>query len=536
MRRGNNLFLRFPPVFWVVLIGLLWVTVDFPGRLGGDSPARLKIAHALWTGEEEVTDGGLTQDEIKKFRPEEQRLRGFKGVLGKDGKLHYGYEVGQALIMIPADWLATKLYRFFPKQDEWYFKRHAVSFFTFFPLSLLIILSCYWLLLRLGFSRNLSALSSIIWLICTTAFNSIHNQQRENQILLLMMLGYLSILLCLSQKKQIFALLSGTCAGFAFIMRSDAILHVFCLFIFLFGSIFLSKEADKRVSPKPIIFWVMGFSLMFFLGRTIEYFRFGGFWDFVPALAMKQIRTAEYLSSLPQLPDNYPFINPFYMGIVGALLTPAKSIFIYDPLLLPGLLIGIFAWRKIFPAVKLFIACASLSLIMFIIVLAKFDFWHGDPAWGVRYHLISVQLMLIPLTAILIKKMIMASKKICMLVCLLLVLAFCIQFLSIVFRPSLESHRIYYATFKRFFDFRIAERIDNICFLVHSKYLGKELDKADQKRMDVLIEKLNLLPFCFGRKRLFVFYLWISVLFTALLITPWFVKKAMQEIREKEFG
>ena len=190
MTRANNLFSRFPPVFWVIFIGLLWVIVDFPGRLGGDSPGRLKIAHALWTGEEEIPDPNKEDmpDEIKQLPENEQRLRAFKGVLGKDGKYHVGYESGQALLMIPADWLAVRLHRFFPKQDERYFRMHLVSFFTFFPLSLMIVLSCYWLLQLLGFGKSLSALSSIIWLICTTTFNSIHSQQRESQILLLMLL------------------------------------------------------------------------------------------------------------------------------------------------------------------------------------------------------------------------------------------------------------------------------------------------------------------------------------------------------------
>ena len=48
------------------------------------------------------------------------------------------------------------------------------------------------------------------------------------------------------------------------------------------------------------------------------------------------------------LPPNYPFIWSPEVGIWGVLFSPAKSIFIYDPLLVPCLGICIFYWRKFF--------------------------------------------------------------------------------------------------------------------------------------------------------------------------------------------
>jgi hypothetical protein len=61
----------------VALIALLWITIINPANLPPDTDVRLRMAHALWTGTEEVS---LPPN----YHPSSRLDR--VGVLGVDGK------------------------------------------------------------------------------------------------------------------------------------------------------------------------------------------------------------------------------------------------------------------------------------------------------------------------------------------------------------------------------------------------------------------------------------------------------------------
>jgi hypothetical protein len=89
----------------VALIALLWITIINPANLPPDTDVRLRMAHALWTGTEEVS---LPPN----YHPS-SRLD-HVGVLGVDGKRYEAYDMGQSLLMLPADWIGTQLSKVFP--------------------------------------------------------------------------------------------------------------------------------------------------------------------------------------------------------------------------------------------------------------------------------------------------------------------------------------------------------------------------------------------------------------------------------------
>jgi hypothetical protein len=124
-------------VFKVALIALLWIIVISSGKVSGDSLPRLQMAHAWWTGTPEVT--------YNPQEPPKSRLD-IPGVLGVGGKRYSAYDVGQPLLMLPADWLGSQLHQVFPKQDELFLRRVTVSIFTFIPLNVATILASFWLL------------------------------------------------------------------------------------------------------------------------------------------------------------------------------------------------------------------------------------------------------------------------------------------------------------------------------------------------------------------------------------------------------
>jgi hypothetical protein len=254
------------------------------------------------------------------------------------------------------------------------------------------------------------------------------------------------------------------------------------------------------------------------LGRVMDYFRFGSFWTTGATLARQQWHTDPIFSGLPEVPANFPFTNPPWVGIWGVLLSPAKSIFIYDPLLLPCLVLGIVLWRKLTPYLQWYLVTAILNLCLHIAFYSRLDFWHGDAAWGARYHVTSVHLLLIPLIALFIQHLLGVKGVRRWVISGVIVLAILVQITSLVFRPSADTGRIYGASPSSFTKFRLGERIQNIVCLVNPSF-SQDCPRRLGVNQEPLIQKVALLPFSFTQSRGLVLMLWGSVLIAAIAST-----------------
>jgi hypothetical protein len=79
-------------------------------------------------------------------------------------------------------------------------------------------------------------------------------------------------------------------------------------------------------------------------------------------------------------------------GLWGMFLSPGKSVFLYSPPLLAGLIglpRAIRRWPQFLPA-------ALLTIVPSVLVYARLVFWAGDYAWGPRYLVFAVPTMLLP--------------------------------------------------------------------------------------------------------------------------------------------
>jgi hypothetical protein len=491
----------------VMIVALLWIIVATGGRVGGDSARRLQITHGWLTGEEEV----VLEPNYKII----SRLDPNAGVVGVGGKRFHGDELGQSVLMLPGDWLGTQLLPFFPKQNSEYFRQIVVNWVVFVPLNLAAIVAVYLLLRLLGFSEPISGLSSLIFLTCTTFLHYIQVNQQNNQIFLFVVLGYATAIIAVKSGKLGWLILSGLALGFACLIRSSSIIHVLSVFTFLIGCL-IYQNRNFLDLLKSVVIWIGGLLPFIILARTLNYFRFGSFWETGQTLGIKQSNQDALLKNFPALPQNYPFINPAYEGIIGVLFTPAKSIFIYDPLLLPCLVLAVVYWKEISPYVQLYLITALFNLALYIIALSRFDFWHGDSAWGARYHITSVHLILIPLIPILLERVVFVSGAKAKLAKALLIFALIIQLMSLVFRPSTESKSIYFARLESFNNFRLLQRANNIICVVTpypSPECRKKLEFKDYKN---LRKRFALFPFAFTKGQHIFFVFWGLILALAL--------------------
>ena len=502
----------------VIIASLLWTILLSSFRIMGDTASRLQMSYAWLTGTEEII---LSAD----YKPISRIGGQSTGALGKDGKRYITYDVGQPLLMLPGNWLGIQLHKFFPTQNEVYFRQIIARWITFIPLNMALIVAVFWLLKIFNFSEKVAALSSMFFLLGTTVMQYVQSSQQNNQILLFVVLAYACAVVAVKAKSnqtyKAFIILSGLAGGTAFLIRQTSIVHLLTIFLFILGCIWLTKKSVMRTFETALL-WALGVLPLVLISRIFDYVRLGVFWQTAAKFAVEQKRLGidPLFVGLPELPANFPFNNPPWVGIWGALLSPAKSIFIYDPLLLPCLILGIILWKQFSSYIQLYLAANCLNLILHLILYSKLDFWHGDAAWGARYHVTSVHLLLIPLIGVLIQNMLTARGLYLWSIRLLLIIAIAVQIPSVILRPSAESNSIYFAKPESFNEFRLAERVTNIGCLINDSFASDCSQRLALDQENPLISKASLWPLAFTGKRHIAFAVW-GILFIMAIIVTW---------------
>ncbi len=506
----------------VIVIALLWLIIINPGSLNGDTLRRLRITHALWTKTEEVP---LDYQPSSRADPN-------SGVLGIGGKHYYGDDLGQSLLMLPGDWLGTQLNQFLPQQESNFFRSLVVSFLIFVPLNLAAIISCFWLLRLFNFKEVIAGTASITLLLCTTVLHYSQVHQQNNQLLLCVTIGYATVLAYVQRRDPRFLIFNGLALGIAFLIRTNSIIHIFTVLMFLVSCL-LYQNRDKPNKLKAIsrrecfaiapfkigIPWIIGFIPWFILGRFLNYIRYGSFLTTGHSLSAKEISSDTTFLSLANLPPNYPFTNPPHVGILGVLFSPAKSIFIYDPLLLPCLILGVIFWKKFSPYLQYYLIACIFNLGLHIFLTSRLDFWAGDSAWGARYHLTSIHLLLIPLIALFIQQIKFLKGFKHSIAIGAIALAFLMQISSIILRPPVEVKRFVFNQPEDYLEFRLAKRLNNISCLFDRSFSQRCYDKIYSNPKSPLVNQVNLLPIKISRHRNLALIIWGLALISIVIIT-----------------
>lgn len=103
------------------------------------------------------------------------------------------------------------------------------------------------------------------------------------------------------------------------------------------------------------------------------------------ALWHNHLKTDAWLDSGYRIPEGV-FSGDAYAALHGYLLSPGKSVFLYSPLLLLGVL-GFADYHRRHPAHARLVLAVIVTVLL---VNAKFRYWHADYCWGPR--------LLVPLT------------------------------------------------------------------------------------------------------------------------------------------
>jgi hypothetical protein len=368
------------PLFLLALAAGLIAFAVQSGELGSaDTQHRLQSAHSFWTAEPPVFP-----QEFPEF-----------GVHGRGGRLQSWYGIGQSLLMLPPDVVGTYMERLpvFADYDgnDPSVDNIIVSYSTNILVSVLTSLVSFRFLRQLGFKERHAVGGVLALLLSTTHLHYTQNMMENNYIFLLTLTGLSYQYEWLRNDSQRTLLFGSGAFGLNLLTRLTTGMDLLAGTLFLLlvlwiegirGPAFWSRCRTYVATALPV------YAFFGFLDRLYQYYRFGSFFNTYVSVVARETRLRN-----PSLPASYPFETPFHVGFLGALFSPEKSIFLFDPLLILTILLTVVAWKRFSPAVKAYEITVCILLLAYISFYARYTVWSGDSAWGDRYISTTVELV-----------------------------------------------------------------------------------------------------------------------------------------------
>ena len=415
------------PIFLLALIaGLLAFSIQ-SGELGtADTMHRLQTAHSFWTSEPPVFP-----NEYPEF-----------GVHGRGGKLYDWYGLGQPLLLLPGDIIGTYLEKL-PIFDDYAgtdptIRNIFVTYTINGLISVLTALVCFRLLGLLEFDLVQSVAGVLALLFCTTHLHYTQNMMENNYIMLLTLIGFTYQYDWLRSGRKRALMIGSAALGMNLIIRLTTGLDLIAAGIFLL--LVLWFEAGKSDFWRRFIAYIrtaVPIYLFFLLiDRCYQFYRFGSWTD-----TYVRYFTIEHRLQDPALPAKYPWETAFHVGFLGPLITPEKSIFLFDPLIILTILVVAFGWKRFNPQVKAYVAAATFLVLAYICLYARYTVWSGDFAWGDRYVSSAVETLAFISVPLLLKFRHELGRFVWAAGMFLIVASLVIQFASLAFWLPLEIYQ-----------------------------------------------------------------------------------------------
>jgi hypothetical protein len=370
--------------FWdpqrvLCLVACLAAFVVQSGELGSsDTMHRLQATHSFWTSEPAVFP-----DEYPEF-----------GVHGRGGRLYGWFGMGQSVLMFPADVVGTWLERLSIFEDyngnDPSVRNIVVSYGISILLSGLTALVVFRLLRQLRFTVRQATAGGLALLFCTTHLHYTQNMMENNYIMLLTLTGLSFEYDWLQTGNQRALRLGAAAFGLNLLTRLTTGMDlmaggVFVVLVWLYQGVPGRSMAKHLVSYLKTVAPIYGSFLL--VDRLYQYYRFGSFFHTYVWVVAK-----EYHRLNPALPASYPWETPFHVGFLGPLITPEKSIFLFDPLIVLTLAVALLCWKAFTAEIKAYLVTSCLLVLSYISFYARYTVWSGDFAWGDRYVSTAVEL------------------------------------------------------------------------------------------------------------------------------------------------
>jgi hypothetical protein len=416
------------PVFLLCLIAGLLAFVVQSGELGtADTLHRLQTTHWLWTSQPQVFP-----NEYPEF-----------GLHGTGGRTFSWYGIGQSLLMLPADVVGTWIARwhiFSGYEDDPAVRSIVVSYSTNILVNVLTALVAFRLLRQLRFSVNEAVAGVLALLFCTTHLHYTQNMQENNYIMLLTLTGF-SFQYEWLRTGSLRALFVGSAAlGLNLLTRVTTGLDLIAAGIFLLAVVWIEQVRGRALWQRLFSYCKIAVPVYVFfvvVERLYSFYRFGSLTQTYLPIFAREARLHD-----PTLPANFPWSTPLHQGVLGALFSPEKSIFLFDPLLVLALLLSAFLWKRLAVEVRAYALASLLLLLGYIFFYARYTYWAGDFAWGNRYVSTAVEMVALLAVPLLLRHRANLSLWIWRFSIVLIAASLIIQIASLAFWLPLEIYQM----------------------------------------------------------------------------------------------
>src|SRR6476646_6780281 len=415
-------------IFWLSLCaGLLAFCVQ-SGELGSaDTMHRLQTAHSFWTSEPPVFP-----NEYPEF-----------GLHGRGGRLYDWYGIGQPLLSLPIDIVGNAIAQLPIFADYADTDPTVRSIFVTYTANILInvltALVCYQFLLLLGFDVAQAITGVLALLFCTTHLHYTQNMMENNYILLLTMAGFRYQYEWLRTGKRRALLIGSAAFGLNLLTRLTTGLDLIMGGVFLLLVLLVERAGRQEFRSRFAAYLKVAlpvYAMFLFFDRLYQFYRFGNW-----TTTYVNYFTIEYRLRDPGLPANYPWTTPFLKGFLGALISPEKSLFLFDPLIVLTIVLVFFGWKRFNSAVKAYLDAGFLLVHAYICFYARYFEWSGNFAWGDRYVSSVVQMAAFISVPLLLKFRGQFGKSVWAFGMLLIGVSCVIQFASLAFWLPLEIYQ-----------------------------------------------------------------------------------------------
>ena len=361
------------PAVWLALAaGLLAFGVQSGETGSADTMHRLQTAHSFWTSEPPVFP-----NEYPEF-----------GVHGRNGRLYDWYGIGQPLLLLPFDIVGTGISRLpifadYGSDTDPTVRTVFATYGVNILISVLTALVCYRFLLLLGFDVAQSVAGVLALLFCTTHLHYTQNTMENNYILLLTMAGFSYQYQWLRTGERRALAIGSVAFGLNLLTRLTTGLDLLMGGVFLLLVLAFEHSERSRVWSRAIEYGKVAlplYAVFVLLDRFYQFYRFGEW-----TTTYVKYFTIEHRLQDASLPANYPWTTPFLKGFLGPLISPEKSIFLFDPLIVLSIVISVLGWKLFSPSVKAFLISTLLLISAYIGFYARYYEWSGNFAWGDRY-------------------------------------------------------------------------------------------------------------------------------------------------------
>lgn len=342
-------------------------------------------------------------DEVEKYKVAQAiverhditiRPTAMRNILGADSRTYSVYEPGQILAEVPLYFIGRSLSPLSASPDPNWIPMLFVGWLNPFLTALTCVLF-FKLCLRFGYSFRVALALTVVFGLTTIAWPYAHGFTREPLLAVLLLGAVYSAVRYAQTGATIWLVTTSAVLGALVFTKFISTVFLPVFFVYLAYALFKKSNSQRTAANLRSIALIAALGLVpllliFAIQAAYSVVRFGSPFSGLAG------GTPDPLSIYSSLARRGNLLN----GIVGLLVAPDKSIFIYSPpllLFLPAIIV-FFSKHK----VEALFLVANI-LVFFLIAAARLD-WDGGTWWGPRYLVPLTPLFILPIGILLESK------------------------------------------------------------------------------------------------------------------------------------